>query len=127
LFPRHAGDIDALEASDPVKLRHIELHFLLPDQLRQDQGRIQDGHRRAVFGSHVVEIVGCNRASAARHILHGDAGVAGDMGADPHADKPGQAIKGAAGRVGDDYSNRLPGKRILLLSGICSRRLGHYP
>ncbi|HSF58565.1 MAG TPA: hypothetical protein VLD83_10870, partial [Candidatus Binatia bacterium] len=61
------------------------------------------------------------------HILHGDAGVAGDMVADPQADKPGQAIKGAAGRVGDDYSNRPPSKKILLLSGICSRRLDRYP
>src|SRR5262245_48607433 len=40
-FPCHTGYIDALEASDPVKLPHIEAHFLLPDQLRQDKRRIQ--------------------------------------------------------------------------------------
>ena len=65
--------------AEPVEFRPIELHFLAADQLIHVDARIERADGEPVGLGDIINMIRCDHRSRARHVLHHDAGIAGDM------------------------------------------------
>src|SRR5262245_11436452 len=65
--------------ADPIELGPVKLHFLAADQLIHIDSRIERTQRESIWFGDVVDIIGRNDGTRARHVLHRGARIAGNI------------------------------------------------
>ena len=83
------------------------------DRPQRRAGR-DDRHCAAVPGRDIVDVVGGDEATGARHVLGYHVRLSGQMPADMARHRPAPEVEAAAWSRGDDHGDGLAGKRRLL-------------
>ena len=71
--------IDGFGRTDPGKLRPVELHVFRSEKLIDVIGRINHADGQTVGLGDIIDIVGGDDRSGARHVLHDDIGISGNV------------------------------------------------
>ncbi len=89
--------------AQPVELGGVEAHAASVQHLMQRHGVVDAGDGQAVLGRDVVHVVGGQHVAAARHVLHDQGRVAGDVAPHVARDHPrGEVVDPAHPGAGDD-------------------------
>src|SRR5512144_136742 len=104
----------ALRRHDPRKLRPIELHFFSSGELRHKEGATDSGERQSVGLGQVINVIGGDHAAGARHILHNEIGIAGNLLAEEARIKSHPDVMIVAGLKADNHANSFPLEKICL-------------
>ena len=78
-MPGGAHAVGAVEAAEPVELQRVEARAGGAEQRRERQRRMDDPDRGAVLRGLRIEIVGGEEPAGARHALHDEVRLAGEM------------------------------------------------
>ena len=94
---------EARRRAEPGELARVELDAgIVGDQSDQCNVAAEQREGGAVLRRQRVEVVGRAQAAGARHVLHHDAGIAGNVAADMAREQTREAVIAAAGAVADD-------------------------
>src|SRR5687768_6948415 len=107
--------VSFLRRSDPAKFAPNKLDLLSSGELFYVKTRCDDAEREAVGLGDIVDIVGSDHGTAARHVLHNEAGISGNVLAHVLCDEARPEVVRAARRKSDEDAHGL---------AIEKRRLG---
>ncbi len=98
-----------LRSGAPIKLNFgpIESDFFTADELGVVKRRRRGAERQAVGFGDIVHMIGGDHAARARHVLHQDRGIAGNMFSHAARVSARKKIVGVAGQVADDDAHGL--------------------
>src|SRR4030095_10859169 len=96
----------AFRRADEIEFGPIKSDFFAADQLRVVKRRRRRTESQTVGLSDVVDVIGGDHAARARHVLHQNRRVTGNMFAHVTRVGSGKKIMGVAGQVADDDADR---------------------
>ena len=111
--PGGARAVGAVHAAEPVELQRVEARALGAEQRRERHARMDEPDGGAVLRRLRIEIVGGEEPARARHALHDEVGLAGDVVAHVRGQEP-RIFGVAAGDAGADQDADL----LALVEGL---------
>src|SRR5262245_66274324 len=79
-IPAHNKDVVILlRRADPIEFRPVELNLLSTDNLVHVYGWTYGAESQPIRFGNVVNIISRDQPARSRHVLHDDAGIAGDV------------------------------------------------
>ena len=99
------------------EIGELDLELLGIGQRVGDHAGIEGGDDGAVLVGRAIEVAHGREAAGARHVLHDDVRLAGDVVADVAAERAGVEVVAAARREADDNRDRLAGVEGVVLRG----------
>jgi len=113
------------EAAEPVEPGRGKLRVLVAEERIERHAALDEADDQAVLGGDVEQPVGSQQAAAARHVLHQDRWLAGNMTAEMRGKGPGVEVVATADVGGDDQPNRLAAIEFLAAGGPSHGRKDH--
>ena len=102
-----ANSVIGCDDADPGIIAEVELDpFGLDDGLR-DHARIEDHHHRAILRRGEIEVANRGQAAGARHVLHDDGRISGNVIADVARNIARVTVVAAGRREADDDTEHL--------------------